>query len=395
MLKFIKLKYFFILMTVRFRSLSFAPLIGLCGAVGVLVFYTPLHSRPQLPEATVVGVSPFMPWNGVTVSSKGRIFASFPRQNLTKPTPSVAEILPGGELKAYPGGEWNSYSFANSGDSQFIGINSVVSDANDQLWVVDPAGVAGKPIKGKAKLVQIDIASNKVKRVYAFNTNVVPDGGFINDVRISNGFAFLPDSSLGALIVLNLNSGEARRVLSTDVRLRSNQALKLTVNGMPYLNVKGRLPNGNMSVNPVEVSPDGKYFYFQPSGGPRLFRLPTNLLTDFTISDSKLAAAIEDMGPGPFNAGMTMTKDGSIYFSDIEKGGINRRKPDGSFELIAQGPSSILVWPDASRLGPDGFLYFPSSQINRFAGNSPTGKLQIQYPFHMFKVKLPVSSFTN
>ena len=81
--------------------------------------------------------------------------------------------------------------------------------------------------------------------------------------------------------------------------------------------------------------------------------------------------------------------------SDIEKGGINRRKPDGSFELIAQGPSSILVWPDASRLGPDGFLYFPSSQINRFAGNSPTGKLQIQYPFHMFKVKLPVSSLTN
>jgi sugar lactone lactonase YvrE len=164
------------------------------------------------------------------------------------------------------------------------------------------------------------------------------------------------------------------------------------VNGKLYLNAKGKLPNGNMSVNPVEVSPDGRYFYFQPSGGPRLLRLPTALLKDFKVTDQQLSAAIEDMGPGPFNAGMTMTKDGSIYFSDIEKGGITRRKPDGSFELIAQGPSSILVWPDASRLGSGGYLYFPSSQINRFAGNSPTGKLEIQYPFHMFRVKLPAGA---
>ena len=115
-------------MSIHSHSLFIAPLLGFCGAIGITVFYSPLHSRPQLPEATSIAISPSMPWNGVTVSTKGRIFASFPRQNLTKPTPSVAEILPGGELKAYPGGEWNSYSFDNSGDGQFIGINSVVSD---------------------------------------------------------------------------------------------------------------------------------------------------------------------------------------------------------------------------------------------------------------------------
>jgi hypothetical protein len=300
--------------------------------------------------------------------------------------------MPDGKLRAYPGGHWNTYKLGEIGNDKFVGINSVVSDANDMLWVVDPAGVGGKPIKGKAKLVQIDLKTNTVKRVYPLGLSVIPEGGFINDVRVSEGFAFLPDSSLGALIVLNLDTGKARRVLAQDSRLRSDQNLKLTVNGKLYLNSKGRLPNGNMSVNPVEVSPDGRYFYFQPSGGPHLLRLPTKLLKDFSVSDQQLSTAVEDMGPGPFNAGMTMTRDGSIYFSDIEKGGITRRKPDGSFELIAQGPWSILVWPDASRLGPDGYLYFPSSQINRFAGNSPTGKLEIQYPFHMFKVKLPVGA---
>ena len=352
----------------------------------------PLRSAPQIPEATVVAKSVDLPWNGVTVSTTGRLFASLPRQNNTKATPSVAEILPDGKLRAYPGGHWNNYKLGEPGNDQFVGINSVVSDANDQLWVVDPAGVGGKPIKGKAKLVRIDIKTNAVKRVYPLGVSVIPEGGFVNDVRVSQGFAFLPDSSLGALIILNLETGQARRVLDHDDRLRSDQSLKLTVNGKLYLNAKGKLPNGNMSVNPVEVSPDGRYFYFQPSGGPRLLRLPTALLKDFKVTDQQLSAAIEDMGPGPFNAGMTMTKDGSIYFSDIEKGGITRRKPDGSFELIAQGPSSILVWPDASRLGSGGYLYFPSSQINRFAGNSPTGKLEIQYPFHMFRVKLPAGA---
>jgi len=177
--------------------------------------------------------------------------------------------------------------------------------------------------------------------------------------------------------------------LAQDPRLRSNQNLKLSVNGRPYLNSKGKLPNGNMSVNPIEVSPDGLYLYFQPSGGPRLFRLSTLLLRDFSLSDQKFLSAVEDMVVGPFNAGMTMTRDGSIYLSYIEKVGIARRKPDGSFELVAQGPLPILVWPDASLLGKDGFLSFPSFQINHFAGNSSTITLEIQFTFHMFKVKLP------
>ena len=344
--------------------------------------------KAKVPEATVVAMSPTFTWNGVTVSNQGRLFVSMQRDVKDSTTPSVGEILPNGTIAAFPGGSWNQFRWGNSGENQFIGINSVVSDSKDQLWVVDPAGIGGQPIAGKAKLVQIDIPSRKVVRVYRLDTKVVPKGGFINDVRVGGGYAYLPDSSLGALIVVNLKTGQARRVLANDSRLRSDRSLKLTVSGKPYLNAKGQLPNGNMSVNPVELSTDGRYFYFQPSGGPVLMRIETRLLKDFSTPDSVLSKAIQPMGRGPFNAGMTMAKDGSIYFSDIELGGISRRFPDGHFEVVAKGPASILVWPDASRLGPDGYLYFPSSQINRFAGNSPTGKSELQFPFHLFKVKV-------
>ena len=60
--------------------------------------------------------------------------------------------------------------------------------------------------RGKAKLVQIDLNSNKLKRVYSLGLFVVPEDGFINDVRVSDDFALLPDSSLEASIVLKLDT---------------------------------------------------------------------------------------------------------------------------------------------------------------------------------------------
>ena len=166
------------------------PLLAVAAVCG------PMRSAPQIQEATVVAKSADLPWNGVTVSSAGRLFASLPRESNSKFTPSVAEIMPDGKLRAYPGGHWNNYKLGELGNDKFIGINSVVSDAQDQLWVVDSAGVGGKPIKGKAKLVQIDLKTNTVMRVYPLGLSVIPEGGFINDVRVSEGFAFCPIQAL-------------------------------------------------------------------------------------------------------------------------------------------------------------------------------------------------------
>jgi hypothetical protein len=48
-----------------------------------------------------------MPLIAVKLSMKELIFASFPCQSLIKPTPSVAEILPGGELMRFYCGDLN------------------------------------------------------------------------------------------------------------------------------------------------------------------------------------------------------------------------------------------------------------------------------------------------
>ena len=58
--------------------------------------------------------------------------------------------------------------------------------------------------------------------------------------------------------------------------------------------------------------------FFPPSEGSRLLCLSTQSLRDFSISDQNLSSAFEDLDVvGPFSAGMTMTRDGSVYFSYI------------------------------------------------------------------------------
>ena len=71
-----------------------------------------------------------MPLIAVKLSMKVLIFTSFPRQNFIKRSPYVAEILPGGELMVFYGGDLNSYRFNNFSDRKFIGFDSVGSDEN-------------------------------------------------------------------------------------------------------------------------------------------------------------------------------------------------------------------------------------------------------------------------
>lgn len=342
----------------------------------------------QMPAADLIEVaqSPELMWNGVAVSKSGRLFASFPAMAGTE-TIGVGEILPDGGIRPYPGGGWNTYKKGDPTAERFVGVNAVIFDADDSLWVVDAAGGFGAvPLVGEAKLVRLDLTSDEMKRIYRFDSQVLPEKGFINDVRVADGFAYLTDSGLGALIVLDLETGKARRVLDKDPRLKADPSLTLKVNGQPYLNAKNQTPQ--MNVNPLELSTDAKYLYFQPNGGPKLYRIETAKLRDAHLDEAALSASIEDMGPTRFNAGLTMGRDGSLYYSDIESGGITRRTPDGRFETLVSAPERI-VWPDASRMGPDGYLYFPAAQVNRLPANNPSGKNLLEPPFRLFKIKVP------
>jgi len=148
--------------------------------------------------------SPVLPTN------KSRAVAS--RHDPDQHSTSVAEIV-NGEPKPFPNEEWNKLG---PPASHFICVQSVVVDDQDNLWVLDPASPKMQGIvRGGPKLVKIDLQTNQVVGTIPFDEHVAPNKSYLNDVRVDTraGIAFITDSGKGAIVVVDIKTGKARRLL--------------------------------------------------------------------------------------------------------------------------------------------------------------------------------------
>ena len=171
---------------------------------------------------------------GVGVSQKsGRVFVNFPYWS-DDHFVSVAEII-NGQSRAFPDEEWNK---PGAPDSHFVCVQSVVVDDQDNLWILDPAAPKMQEIvKGGPKLVKVDLATNRVVQKIPFGEDVAPAKSYLNDVRIdtANGKAFITDSAKGAIIVVDLVSGNSRRLLDDHKSTKPESGVKLVVDGKESL----------------------------------------------------------------------------------------------------------------------------------------------------------------
>lgn len=220
---------------------------------------------------------------GVTVSADGRIFVNFPRW--TEDTAiSVAE-LKDGKLTAFPDEGWNSWRNARKDEvpaaTHFVCVQSVVADGQGRLWVLDAAAPAmGATVKDGPKLVEIDLRTNTVTRTIPFDEIAAPQGSYLNDVRFSpdGKTAYLSDSGAkGALIVVDIDSGKARRFLDGHPSTQPDPSVTVTYGGKPLRRPDGR--GVEFSADGIALSPDGATFYWQAIKGKVLYSLPTAALT--------------------------------------------------------------------------------------------------------------------
>lgn len=132
----------------------------------------------------------------------------------------------------YPNAAWNTYnSTTDDPRSHFLSANAQRIGPDGNLYVVDTGqpGGSGATQAGSGpvdlpygpKVVQIDISTNAVTRIYYFgnSTNI---NSHLDDIRFHNatGKAYLTDAGSPGLIVLDLASGEQRRVLDNDLSTR-------------------------------------------------------------------------------------------------------------------------------------------------------------------------------
>lgn len=333
-----------------------------------------------------VATSPEYQWNGVALTKTNRLFAGFPR-SYQNTTISVGEILPNKTIIPIPGGSWNTFKPENSTEnpqSRFVNVNAILIDSSDTLWVVDSGMVGSIAYPNASKLVKINLNKQSVDRIYYTSTLNLPSGFALNDVRIGSGYAYLTESGLGSLVMINLETNQVRRVLANHYSTKFSDPTVVRMEGRVVSDEKGqpkRMPNNNL-----ELTPDQKIFYYKPSFSYNWFQISTDHLLKESIDETALGSYVSVSWKTMPTGGSTMDDQGFIYLMDLERQAIWQQNPtDGSWKLIVRDEK--IIWGDASDVGQDGYLYVPMSQNNRIPSFN-NGTNQVEKPFRMYKIKM-------
>lgn len=362
-------------------ALGAAALLALNGCATAERPAAPLEVVATSP-LNVVAEFPHQQVTGVAVSRKGRIFANFPYWS-DGHTVSVVELGAGGEQRPYPNAEWNRMSGAPI--ERFVCVQSVHVDAADNLWIVD----AGSPkqtgvVEGGAKLVKVDLASNRVTQVVHFDRSVAPEKSYLNDVRVDtrNNFAFLTDSNLGAIVVVDLTNEQAKRVLENDPSVKPEPDLQLRVGGTVLIDPEKDQPLAIAS-DGLALDEEGRWLYYKALTGRTLYRVPVDDLEASVRTEVDLGNRVERLGQVPASDGLTF-HEGKIYLTAIEDNAVVRFDPASrTSELIVR--DQRLHWPDSFAFGADGTLYVTTSQIH-LTPRFNRGETRVRDPYRVFRM---------
>ncbi|KAI7786002.1 major royal jelly protein [Diaporthe eres] len=337
------------------------------------------------------------PCNGVSTTEDGRLFVLYARVDGTQAQglPEVVEWVNGTGVP-YPNAGWNSYA-GPDGDSDpattLVRVNSQRVGPDGNLWLVDTGSPGfGSPVilPEGPKLVVVDTSTDEVARVYPMG-NVTLSASLLDDIRFDStgSRAYLTDAGAGgALIVLDLDSGRAVRLLEGDP----------SVGAFTPTSGEGRFLRSSSGeaqyiyADQLEVSPDGRWFYYQPASGG-MSRIETRFLDEAFYNSSMaslgvLSGYVEPYALTPSTGGTAIDADGNIYVSDTDRQAIEKIFPNGTRTTLVQ--DERLLWVDAMWVDNQNRLWLPSAQLNRGVPFQTDGQSQIVKPLHVYTIDIGI-----
>lgn len=290
-------------------------------------------------------------WTGVAVSEEARMFVNFPRWG-SIPF-SVAEVI-NNQLIPYPNNEWNTWNESTTPENHFVCVQSVYVDKDNFLWILDPASIGGSVINGGAKLLKVELQTDSIIQTINFDDEAAPIGSYLNDIRVDTEFnyAYLTCSGMGAIVVVDLNSGNSRRLLTNHYSTKAED-IPLTINGQTI--------NFAVHSDGLALTYDGSDLYYKALTGRALYKISASTLRDESLSNSDLESEVVYVAETIPCDAIEFDPDGYLYFTSIEDNSIYRMLPGNDLSLVVT--DDRLKWPDSFSITYAGDIYVTTSRI--------------------------------
>lgn len=337
------------------------------------------------PELEVAAQFPSQQVTGVAVSKTGRLFVNFPFWS-DDHTVSVVEVLADGKTQPFPDDAWNWKE--GPVQNRFVCVQSVYVDDEDMLWILDPAAPKMEAVVPQGpKLVKVDLKTNQVVKTFAFEESIAPAKSYLNDIRVDTATqqAYLTESGLGAIIVLDLKTGEMRRLLDDHPSTKAEKGVELVVDGVKVIDPKTN-DTPQIHADGIALDPEGGWLYYHALTGRTLYRISTQVLNDPKVDRETLAKKVQNVATTSAPDGMLEAGNGSLYLTSLENNAVVHYNPRSkAVSTIVE--DSRLQWPDSLAMAPDGHMFITASQIHlmpKYHG----GKSQQKGPFTVYRLKL-------
>lgn len=302
------------------------------------------------------------------------------------PTLRVVELKPDGSLVPFPTEAWARAPEKDGPDA--VGLNSVLgirADARGVVWMLDHGGKV-------PRVVGWDTRKNTLARVIPLPPPVTTPTSFHNDLAVDtvHDALFIADiggGSTPAIVVVDIKTGQARRVLENHASVR-HEDVPMVIEGKPVRrkNPDGSVTEPRLGINPIAIDPNAQWVYYGPMHGTSLYRVRTRDLLDTKLTPDQLASRVERYGDKPVSDGIVVGNDGNVFITDITANAIGVTSKDGKYRRIVQ--DERLSWPDGMSIGSDGKVYVTVNRLHRSAALN-AGENESRPPYYVFRFSQP------